>query len=118
VGPLRSPDIRLPLIVSDQGPIRVPQLCSTGQLPDILMALSQEMDLVPADQWTNQETTQRVETSSSRARQAITTPSWFCVQDPDASEHLFSKPDDVEDFNDVGRVRTDVVQELLGNSSQ
>ena len=118
VGPLRSPDIRLPLIVSDQGPIRVPQLCSTDRLPDILLALSQETGLVPADQWSVQGTTQRIETSSSRAKQAITTPSWFCVQDPDSSEHLFLKPDDVEDFNNVGRVRTDVVQELLGRSSE
>ena len=112
VGPLRSPDIRLPLIVSDQGPIRVPQLSSTDQLSNVLLALSQQDKIVSPEDWC-QSTSTHVETSSPRAKRAITAPGWFCVEDLDESEHLFLKPDDVEDFNDVGRVRKDVVEELL-----
>lgn len=44
----------------------------------------------------------------------MTTTRWFFAQDADSSRHLFLKPDDVEDFNDVGRIRDDVVQEIAG----
>jgi hypothetical protein len=37
-------------------------------------------------------------------------PSWFYVRDADESEHLFLKPDDVNDFNDVGRLRGDILE--------
>lgn len=39
VGPLRSPDIRLPLIVSDCGPLRIPQLTPSSALSEVLRDL-------------------------------------------------------------------------------
>jgi hypothetical protein len=43
---------------------------------------------------------------------AITTDDWFYVRDQDESEHLFLKPDDVEDFNDVARIRVEIVEKF------
>ena len=53
-----------------------------------------------------------VETSSKHVLRAITTPNWFYVQEQDLGESLFLKPDDVEDCNDVARVRKEIVNAL------
>jgi hypothetical protein len=113
-GPLRSPDIRLPLVVSDTGPLRVPHLTGSNVLPSVLRDLgaTQDKPLIAADRWGAAGTQSRVETQSTRAQFAVTTSQWFFVRDADASKHLFLKPDDVEDFNDIGRIREDVVRQL------
>jgi hypothetical protein len=122
VGPLRSPEIRLPLIVSDCGPLRIPQLTGSDVLPRLLEQLG-DRDLeadtripltAPANWSSSVANSLAVATTSQRSLRAITTPSWFCVRDADATEHLYLKPDDIEDFNDVGRIRTDILDHLLG----
>ena len=52
-------------------------------------------------------------TKSDRNTHAVTTPDWFYVQDHDLSEHLYLKPDDIDDFNDVARLRPDIVEQLI-----
>lgn len=115
-GPLRSSEIRVPLIVSDIGPIRMPAIASTDLVPQLLC------DLASADspdgcwspgRWVMPTDDAAVRTKSDRVANAVTTQKWFFVQDVDDSEHLYLKPDDVDDFNDIGRLRPDVVDLLL-----
>lgn len=59
----------------------------------------------------------RVPTRSDRVIAAVTTPQWFYVRELDQhgiseEEHLYLKPDDVDDFNDIGRLRLDVIDQL------
>ncbi|MCA9136930.1 MAG: hypothetical protein KDB00_09225 [Planctomycetales bacterium] len=118
VGPLRSPDIRLPLLVSSGGPLRVPSMESASQLPYFLERLadggSGRCELVSPNDWckTQEPFQPLVHTDSDRASHAISTPTWFYVCDSNdpASEKLFLKPDDVTDFNDISRLRREVVQ--------
>lgn len=112
-GSLRSADIRIPMMISDCGPLRIPQVTGSNALPGILSELAKsEGPLIAHDRWSEASNDLQVETQSSRSDYAVTTSRWFYVRDDDASEHLFLKPDDVEDFNDIGRLRQDVVQQL------
>ena len=113
-GPLRSCDLRLPLIVSDRGPIRSPQLTPSDQMAEIISALACSDDpLISPRQWSDEvDSPTRILTASSRARLAITSPRWQLVRDLDGVDHLFLKPDDVEDANDVGKLRPDVVEQM------
>lgn len=122
-GPLRSLDCRLPMIVGNSGPIRMPQPTPSDQLTTILRELGGtcgtkdgSMTWCSPDRWVESSGPSQhpVSTKSDRALDAITTPGWFFVRDPDQSEHLFLKPDDVEDYNDVARLRPDVVDTLGG----
>ncbi|MFK8111422.1 MAG: hypothetical protein AB8B91_04450 [Rubripirellula sp.] len=120
-GPLRSPEVRLPMIVSDCGPLRFPQLTPSSDLLGLLGGLcdrdaseSQQSGYLSPQRWRSPTNDlPPVTTLSNRAKRAVTTPTWFCVQDEDDSEHLFLKPDDADDCNDVGRIRTDVIDQLL-----
>ena len=121
-GPLRSTDIRLPMIVSDVGPLHLPHLTANSTLPRVLQDLAHDDPensnptlLWSPQQWCRPEQDTKVITSSQRARNAISTPEWFFVEDNDASEHLFLKPDDQEDFNNVSRLRPDVVEQFQGS---
>jgi hypothetical protein len=110
---LRSTELRLPMMISDSGPLRVPQLTASSALPEILKELAARQGrLISEDRWSEAEDDGRIETKSDRADYAVTTPGWFLVRDSDESEHLFLKPDDVEDFNDISRLRRDVVKQL------
>ena len=110
---LRSADLHLPMIVSDHGPLRVAEVTSSDALPDILRDLGKGPGpLISADRWSEPKHASQVVTKSGRAQYSVTTSRWFFVRDNDSSEHLFLKPDDVEDFNDVGRLRKDIVQQL------
>ena len=112
-GPLRSPDCRLPLIVSDTGPVRMPAVTGDTDLAALLRELgSGQMSWCGPQRWTQEDRDVCIETKSDRATVAKTTSEWFFVEDPDESDHLFLKPDDAEDFNDVARLRPDVVESL------
>lgn len=113
VGPLRSPDIRLPMIVSDVGPLRVPQAVSSDRLRQLLGNLYRNRaPIITEESWSGSDAEEQIVTVSDRAQSVVTTRKWFFVRDVDSSEHLFLKPDDIEDFNDVGRLRPDVVSQL------
>ncbi|TWU56943.1 hypothetical protein Poly51_28620 [Rubripirellula tenax] len=112
-GPLRSPEIRVPMIVSDIGPIRISGPTSDQTMVDLLCQLADgSCSLISPAAWVKTDPSLEIRTQSSRARAAVTTPKWFYVRDEDEQEHLFLKPDDVEDFNDVGRRRLDVIEEF------
>ncbi|MCG8653791.1 MAG: hypothetical protein MI861_28390 [Pirellulales bacterium] len=114
-GPLRSWDLRLPMVVSDCGPIRSPHNTPSDSLGQILanLALRPGQAITPSH-WcrAEDEFDARIVTQSQRAQAAITSAGWFYVRDQDSSEHLFLKPDDVDDTNDVGRLRRDVIERL------
>lgn len=110
---LRSPELRLPMIVSSCGPLRIPQLSTSAAMSNILKDLAAcRGGLIAEDCWIEKTDDVRIETSSDRAKYAVTTPGWFFVRDSDDSEHLYLKPDDVDDFNDISRLRRDVVHQL------
>lgn len=113
-GPLRSPDVRLPLIINRGGPLHIPQLTPADELDALLKNLGDVSNPVCSPEaWNRQSSDQEVfAIESDRATLAIANSKWFYVKDADQSEHLFLKPDDVEDFNDVGRLRSDVIANL------
>ena len=116
-GPLRSADIRLPMIVSDVGPLHLPQLTRDSILPRVLDDLAQHGEENPnvsllwsPEQWCQPDCEKEIATESNRSLRAVTTPEWFFVQNTDATEHLYLKPDDIDDFNNVSRLRPDVIE--------
>ena len=111
-GPLRSPDIHLPLIVNQGGPLHVPHLTSSSQFGQLLRRVRTDPSSCCSPQeWSIPTKAQPpIQIESNRAVAAVGTPGWFYVRDADESEHLFLKPDDVDDFNDVGRLRGDVLE--------
>ena len=112
VGPLRSNDVRLPMITSVGGPLRVPTLRPATDFPRVLGSLVRNETVVTPSEWcrADEEHAPRVETQSERAVAAITTSRWYYVVDREMdSENLFLKPDDIDDVNDVSRLRRDVV---------
>jgi len=114
-GPLRSCDLRLPLVVSDRGPLRSPHVTSTDSLAQVIPSLANEStDLIPPSRWCEDdgELSPCVTTESSRASIAMTTSRWQLIRDLDGTDHLYLKPDDVDDANDVGRLRPDIVDRL------
>ena len=120
-GPLRSADIRLPMIVSDVGPLHLPHLTRSTTFPQVVEDLSRDNPQQPdpsllwsPEQWCQPERELEIVTESERAHRAVSTPEWFFVQDNDSSKHLFLKPDDAEDFNNVSRLRPDVVEQFHG----
>lgn len=115
VGPLRSLDCRLPMIVSDTPSVRMPLPTPDTDLPSILHSLGNEtLDWCGPKRWidSSNESSAAIRTHSDRAVESQTSDGWFYVRDPDQSEHLFLKPDDVEDHNNVARLRPDVVESI------
>ena len=128
VGPLRSPDLRLPMLVSTGGPLRVPSVQSAKEFSEILRRVVTRETIVSADQWCTQDDSfsPLIRTDSDRASEAITTPTWFYVRDLDdpttgrshaAEERLFLKPDDINDVNDISRLRLDVIDQLTSHDA-
>ena len=115
VGPLRSQDVRLPMLVSCGGPLRVPSLQSAAELPELLERLLQDKPLITPAEWCRSHDAHSlsVRTDSDRAVNAVTTPNWFYVHDADTitggKERLFVKPDDINDVNDIARLRREVL---------
>lgn len=116
VGPLRSPDIRLPMIVSAGGPLRVPGLTSTEAFAEILSRIADRKPPLDPAQWCqgDEPLEPALETRSDRAERAVTTAAWFYVRDSESMgrERLYLKPDDLADINDVSRLRREVVDAL------
>ncbi|WP_147870846.1 alkaline phosphatase family protein [Stieleria maiorica] len=118
VGPLRSPDLRLPMLVSSGGPLRVPSLQSATDLPELLQRMADNRPLVTPTQWCQRDEagSLSVQTDSDRAVKSITTSKWFYVNDAQVSgnegEHLYVKPDDVNDVNDISRLRREVLNQF------
>lgn len=114
-GGLRSGEVRLPLIVGHGHPIRSPRLTATDQLPRILAELADcERPLVSPEQWSERdgEFDPAVITHARGGPSAVTTSHWFLVQDSVLDEHLFLKPDDADDVNDIRRLSPDAVETL------
>ncbi|MEO1615875.1 MAG: hypothetical protein AAFV88_08515 [Planctomycetota bacterium] len=123
LGPLRSCDIRLPLIVSGGGPIRVGELQGASAFCSILNRVVHREEVVTPESWCAPAEDKLVSTASDRAERAITTQSWFWVRDPIKPEtlpedRLFLKPDDQFDINDVSRLRPDVIDSLEASSQE
>jgi hypothetical protein len=122
-GPLRSPQIHVPAIISDpSGPmLRWPRLASLVEViqwivpnraapsPEFWAGLS-EFELQSNDPAMG--ASPEVRTESKRASSAITTGQWFFVRDETATR-LYLKPDDRDDVNDVADRCRDVVDEFL-----
>ena len=135
VGPLRSCDVRLPMVIrsaSTDAPVhslRIPQLTDSTKLPELLGRIFEHAAPIVTDEsWSagEQEYEPAVVTRSSRCVSAVQTPRWFFVTDdvygpgdelevhPSGRQtRLFLKPDDLDDVNDISRLRTDVVNALL-----
>ncbi|KAA5547144.1 hypothetical protein FYK55_01640 [Roseiconus nitratireducens] len=115
VGPPRSHDLRLPMIVSTGGPLRVPSLRRATELSHLLQAHARSEPLITPPSWcaVDDEFSPAIVTESDRARRLVSTSKWFFLEDESAGEQLFLKPDDVEDVNDVARLRPDVIDRLL-----
>ncbi|MCD0458116.1 alkaline phosphatase family protein [Roseiconus lacunae] len=120
-GPLRSGDLRLPLIVSSDAPLRVPSLTSADQFPNVLRAAIERQPCMTPATWVHrdEEFKPLIETDSDRARRVVTTSSWFLVNETEdvTDAKLFLKPDDVNDINDVARLKPDVVDRLTTGST-
>ena len=113
---LRSADLHLPLIVAGNGPLRVPQLTGSDSIPMLLQLLAQENGMHYSEQqWAESESTAAPLTiNSRRCRHAVISAEWFCTVDLDGKENLFLKPDDLDDYNNVARLRPDMMDELIG----
>lgn len=123
VGPLRSAEIRLPMIVSSGGPLRVPAVRSATDLPRVIGRILAKRPIVSPAEWCagQDEFNPAIHTESDRSSCAITTPTWFYVCDKGdlsepvasfANESLYLKPDDICDVNDVSRLRREVVDQF------
>lgn len=114
VGPLRSCHTRLPLVVGSSGPIRCPAITCADEFRALVRQLmDQGQSLIDPAVWAApwNEFDPRLVTHG-HGQSAVTTPRWFLVNESEQSQRLFLKPDDVEDFNDVSRLRPDVVDQL------
>ncbi len=114
VGPLRSCHTRLPLIIGCDGPLRWPPITSADTLPDLIGRLADtSRRIITPESWTQRD--QEFDPSlitSGDGQSAVTTSRWFLVNEEDQRRRLFLKPDDVDDFNDISRLRTEVTQRL------
>ncbi|EMI21613.1 sulfatase [Rhodopirellula maiorica SM1] len=115
-GPLRSSHHRVPMIVSDLGPVREKRVVNANSLPAMLAKIKTRPDcLVDPSVWASgdSEFDPRVLTRDGKGSVAVTTSRWYHVRDADQHDRLYLKPDDLEDQNDVSRLRPDIV-DLLG----
>jgi hypothetical protein len=130
-GPLRSCHVNVPLVVSQQGPLRVPQLTGEDELTKVIHGLSEQcfgdrgfgdrglrdqgVRLVAPGDWSREESGDsglRTITHQNLSQKAIVTADWFFVDQGSEEYRLYLKPDDINDFNDVSRLRNDVVEKF------
>ncbi len=113
-GPIRSSQLRLPLIITKPASLRIPHLVSSEELPGYLARLVRGEPVVRVDEWvqSQSEFEPRIATSDENGGRLTHTPRWFLVEESDAPPQLFLKPDDLCDVNDVARLRDDIVEHL------
>jgi len=124
-GPLRSCHHHLPLIIRSpasapaksgcHGPIRTGHITASNELNDILIHLAESDDtLISPSAWrqSKNEFEPKVVTVGEGGEAAITTPHWYMVHQSDGETPLFFKPDDIQDHNNVARIRNDIVERL------
>jgi hypothetical protein len=109
-GPLRYRDLHVPMIASAQRPVRFSKLSSITAAVDTVCQTA--LPDAWLQRWKHQSELPPITVASDRAKRNLITNDWFYVQDLDDTQHLFLKPDDSEDFNDVARLRPDIVWQL------
>jgi hypothetical protein len=70
--------------------------------------------VAPGD-WSREESGDsglRTITHQNLSQKAIVTADWFFVDQGSEEYRLYLKPDDINDFNDVSRLRNDVVEKF------
>lgn len=116
-GPLRSHDVRLPIVIGNGLSIRMPCVTDDRLVSRLLQQMvTGDLNSLQPGQWARDDQSISVQTASCRTIQSSTTEEWFYVQDADSVQNLFLKPDDQEDFNNVAGLRPDVVASLSGDS--
>lgn len=123
-GQLTSAQLRLPLVVSPGPKIRAPGIRSADVVRQTLLALGTQsagkattdeaIVLSPTD-WARSDgefEPHVVSRSAESEAVAISTSTWFLVQDAGNESRLFLKPDDIDDVNDISRLRHDVTEAL------
>ena len=120
-GPMRSCQIQVPMVLSQIGPLRVPSLCSADSLPKLIGRLASKRLSVDVEDWcqSDSEFSPCLVSCGEDGSQSITSAKWFFVSEAMDVEsaslrpsRLFLKPDDVDDVNDVSRLRTDVIDQF------
>jgi hypothetical protein len=115
VGPIRTPQIHVPVILFDgEGPgVRI---SGARTLEEAIASISsdslEDVSARPSpEQWADDPERAVIVTQTARASRVITTDQWFFVQEGD-EPHLFLKPDDRDDANDVADRCRDVVESM------
>jgi hypothetical protein len=115
VGPIRTPQIHVPVILFDgEGPgVRV---SGARTLEEAIASISSESledaSARPSpEQWADDAERATIVTQTERASRVITTDQWFFVQEGE-QPRLFLKPDDRDDANDVADRCRDVVESM------
>lgn len=115
VGPIRTPQIHVPVILFDgQGPgVRVSGARTLEEAIASISSESLEDDSArpSPEQWADDAERAAIVTQTGRASRVITTDQWFFVQE-DEQPRLFLKPDDRDDANDVADRCRDVVESM------
>ncbi|TWU40314.1 hypothetical protein Q31b_36620 [Novipirellula aureliae] len=124
-GPLRTCHHHLPLIIrraastrvesSCHGPMRTSQATVSSELNRLLIELAESDNaLISPSAWgqSQSEFEPQIVTAGEEGEVAITTPHWYMVRQSDGETPLFFKPDDIQDHNNVARIRNDIVERL------
>lgn len=107
VGPIRSPQIQVPVILyrDKWQPLRWPELVALDSVAAWLVPKSgddaTEQGLPTPEAWARALVPGSVVTASPRAERVISTSEWFYTRQGDQSCSLFLKPDDRDDVNDI-----------------
>ncbi len=121
-GPIRSPQIHLPIIAWNGKPrgLRLGALTQPADVTRYLMPSTDKSSDSPVScpDWLASDSgkTRQVSTSSNQAERLITTDQWFLAQEA-GQTHLFLKPDDREDVNDIADRCRDVVETLCSQTT-
>jgi len=114
-GPLRSPQIHLPIILFDGTGygIRVSGARNIEAVGDWIRPLVRDVARMSPQEWGDDEacTNASIVTRSNRADRVLTTDQWFYVREAEGVS-LYSKPDDRDDTNDVADRCREIVESL------
>ncbi|WP_164102564.1 alkaline phosphatase family protein [Candidatus Laterigemmans baculatus] len=145
-GPPRSPRLHLPLMIRRNGspPLRSPHLASSDRLAATLLEmvrgsepqggeLSLLRDAAP-EQWATPPdpllpilstvaagAASAGDFGAGEGDEAIvlrTSPGWFYFRDADGQDHLYLKPDDRNDANDIADLKPEVIEQLYSGGGE